>query len=114
MRPEVLRISEKIVIPRRPGFTSFVAYECEHLDDLYNEFTRSRCRRAGSIVMWCGDESRVVPGDMFRTFDYVVCSLIPQRYWDPDGKVRPRKHRELPDLLSRRAELMFFGGFEAN
>ena len=102
MRPEVLKVSEKIVVPRRPGYAPFVAYECSHLDKLYKEFTQSDSQRAGSIVMWCGDQTCMVPGEMFAIFDYVVCSLIPQKYWDADGKVRPRKHGVLPDVFSKR------------
>ena len=112
MRPEVLKVTEKIVVPRRPGFAPFVAYDCEQLDDLYKEFTQSEAQRVGSIVMWRGDETHVVPGEMFQIFDYVICSLIPQKYWDADGKVRPRKHDMLPDVISKRQEVMFFGGFE--
>ena len=112
MRPEVLELTEKIIVPRRPGYAPFLVYELAHMDDLYREYTQNKSKQVGSIIMWCGDETRQVPGEMFKTFDWVICSLIPQSFWDPDGKVRPHKHGDIPDLVSNRQQLMFFGGFE--
>ena len=112
-RPEILKVEEKVVIPYRRGKAPFIAYECEKFDDLYREFSQGNASCVGTIAMWCGDETCVMPGDMFKLFDWVICKHIDQKYWEADGKVRPRKH-ELPDVIANRQNVTFFAGFETD
>ena len=110
-RPEILKVTEKIIIPTRASKAPFIAYECENMDDLYREFFNGSATCVGTIALWCGDETRIIPGEMFSIFDWVICKHIDQKYWSPDGKVRPREHK-LPDVIANRENVTFFGGFE--
>lgn len=115
MRPEILKITEKQVVTkpstRCPYSRTFWAYEVECMDELLREVNeQGRNAQVGSIVEW--SSSQIIPSDVFRLFDWVICASIPSTYWDDGGIVRPAKWPFLPNVWSKRSVTTFMAGFE--
>ena len=102
-RPPVLQITHRAASRR---------FACPYIDDLRQ--AAAVRGEAGAVVSYTSPACTLpalIPVELFKQFDFVICSLLPKELCDAGGIIYTSRLTNLNFVESKRRTLCFYAGF---